>query len=58
MQTKDLLSETDFNLNREFAVRPLKNEGLNKHFISLVSADVFTSRKKSFFDIFKSFWQV
>lgn len=54
MLTNELLKATDFVTDREFTARPLEHKGLNKHFLNLLSADVFISRKKNIFDILKS----
>ncbi|MGN0005515.1 MAG: hypothetical protein ACI37Z_06060 [Candidatus Gastranaerophilaceae bacterium] len=56
MLTNELLKATDFVTDREFTARPLEHKGLNKHFLNLLSADVFVSRKKNIFDIFKAFF--
>lgn len=56
MLTNELLKATDFVTDREFTARPLEHKGLNKHFLNLLSADVFVSRRKNFFSIFKAFF--
>lgn len=52
MQTTEIFEETR-ELNMEFTARPLEHKGLNKHFINLVSADVFKPKTRSFFGLIK-----
>lgn len=47
----------DFELSREITARPLDKKGFNKHFINLVSADVFKPAKPSFFNKLKNFFR-
>lgn len=53
MQTNGIIEETKFELEREFTARPLAHKGFNKHFVNLVSADVFKPRRKGFFAFVK-----
>lgn len=46
----------DFELSREITARPLENKGFNRHFINLVSADVFRPNHSVFLDRIKKFF--
>lgn len=54
MLTEKLSKTVDFITDMEYTVRPLEHKGLNKHFLNLLSVDVFISRNRNIFDIFKS----
>ncbi len=49
-----IIEETRFELDKEFTARPLEHKGLNRHFINLVSADVFKPKKTGFFVMVKN----
>lgn len=46
----------DFELSKEITARPLENKGFNKHFINLVSADVFKPKHSAFLKRIKNFF--
>lgn len=57
MLTKEIAEETSFVLEREFTATPLAHKGLNKHFVNLVTADVFTPRQTGFFSMIKNLFK-
>ena len=48
----------DFELSKEITARPLENKGFNKHFINLVSADVFKSDRNGFLNKIKKIFKL
>lgn len=57
MLTKEIAEETSFVIEREFTATPLARKGLNKHYINLVTADVFTPQKTGFFSMIKALFK-
>ena len=57
MLTKEIAEETSFVLEREFTATPLAHKGFNKHFVNLVTADVFTPHKTGFFSMVKNLFK-
>lgn len=57
MLIKDFVEETDFVIEKEFTATPLARKGLNKHFVNLVTADVFTPVHKDFFSMMKELFR-
>lgn len=57
MLTQEIAEETSFIVEREFTATPLARKGLNKHYINLVTADVFTPQKTGFFSMIKELFK-
>lgn len=57
MLIKNFVDETDFTIEKEFTVTPLARKGLNKHFVNLVTADVFTTGHNDFFSMIKELFR-
>lgn len=53
MLLKETNEETSFVIEKEFTALPLAHKGFNKHFIDLVTADVYIPRKINFIQIIK-----
>lgn len=52
-----IFEEARFELEKEFTVRPLEHKGFNKHFVNLISADVFQNKKTNLFSAIIDFFK-
>jgi len=54
MNTEKMFIEySEYLTENRYMVKPLEHKGFNKHFVNLVSADVFMPKKVSFFETVK-----
>ncbi|MCR5261491.1 MAG: hypothetical protein K6C94_06595 [Candidatus Gastranaerophilales bacterium] len=51
---KDAIEYTETFSESSYMIKPLEHKGFNRHFINLVSADVFMPKKFSFFGSLKN----
>lgn len=58
MRTKNTVYQAfEINTEKTYMIKPLEHKGFNKHFINLVSADVFMPKKVSFIDSVKNLFK-
>ena len=58
MKTEKIAIEyTENTVENKYMIKPLEHKGLNRHFINLVSADVFMPHKMSFLNSLKNLFK-
>lgn len=54
MQVNQIIEELNFETEKQYTARPLEHKGFNKHFVNLISADVFTPKNLNFFSMMQN----